>query len=191
MRQAMNRIPSPTTEIRENPREDEPLREALRAEVRAARLVDDGRERMRVGMNAIDSFNIDAIYWSYAPTGGKGTPAQIAKEIDFNWKAYEIAGKRDYAAERAEYDQGWEPVQHSDFPGRFAPHGTEGPVIVKDMILMWRPMRLTVQARNEEIRQATQAMDVHRRRMAEAPEGQAPRTEPTLRTSREAIEIPD
>jgi hypothetical protein len=38
---------------------------------------------------------------------------------------------------------------------------------------------------------ANRAMQVHRLKMAEAPEGQAPRTQPVIRTSREAIEIPE
>ena len=38
---------------------------------------------------------------------------------------------------------------------------------------------------------ANRAMQVHRQKMAEAPEGQAPRTTPVIRSSRETIEIPD
>ena len=134
---------------------------------------------------------MDDIRQTFCPTNGKGTPEQVAKEIDFQWNNYETYGKRDYAIEREHHNQGWQEVLHSDFPERFAPAGTDGPVIVKDMVLVWRPMRLTVQARNDEIQRATRAMQVHRMKMADAPDGQAPRTQPVLRSSREAIEIPE
>lgn len=187
----MNRIPSPT--MRESPRDaDDTPRDEPRPEVRSAlRLRDDGRERMRTGNANVDPFDISDIYAIYAPTKGDPKKGNIANEIDFNWKRFETYGKRDYAEQRSYHDQGWKPVLHSDFPDRFAPAGTEGPVIVKDMILMERPMRLTVQARNEEMALATRAMTVHRQKMAEAPEGQAPRMDPIVRTTRETIEIPD
>jgi hypothetical protein len=146
---------------------------------------------MRSGNANVDPFDIADIYVKYAPTRGLGTQEQISREIDFNWKRFETYGKPDYAEQRGYYDQGWRPVMHEMFPARFAPAGTTGQVIVKDMILMERPMILTVQARNEEIAAATRAMQVHRQRMAEAPEGQAPRMQPVLRSSREAIEIPN
>jgi hypothetical protein len=188
----MNRIPSPDEAMRESPRDDEPQREEVRPEVRSSlRLQDDGRERMRTGTANVDPFDISDIYAQYAPTKGDPKKNNINNEIDFNWKRYETYGKRDYAEQRSYYDQGWRPVMHEMFPDRFAPAGTEGPVIVKDMILMERPMRLTVQARNEEMNLATRAMTVHRQKMAEAPDGQAPRMDPIVRTTRETIEIPD
>jgi hypothetical protein len=184
----MNRIPSPTMqEPRETQRE-----ETMRPEMRGAiRPTDDGRQRMRTGDAVINPYDIDDIRRVYCPTNGTGTPEQIAGETDFQWNTYETYGKRDYSLQRAYYDQGWRNVPHTMFPDRFAPVGTEGPVIVNDMILMERPMRLTVQARQEDYVRATRAMQVHRLKMAEAPEGQAPRTTPVIRTSREAIEIPD
>lgn len=187
----MERIPSPARETALpplNPIEREDVRPAERP---ASRLVDDGRERMRSGGASINPYEMDEIRKVYCPTNGTGRPEQVAREIDFQWNNYETYGKRDYAIEREHHNQGWEEVQHSDFPGRFAPEGTEGPVIVKDMILMWRPMRLTVQARTDEMQRANRAMQVHRQKMAEAPDGQAPRTAPVIRSSREAIEIPE
>jgi hypothetical protein len=185
----MDRIPSPNG-LRESQRDDPA--EQLRPELRGAiRPVDDGRQRMRTGDAAINPYEIDDIKKMYAPTNGAGTAAQIATETDFEWKAYETYGKQDYSRLRAYHDQGWRNVPHSMFPDRFAPAGTEGPVIVNDMVLMERPMRLTVQAREEDYARATRAMRVNRMKMAEAPEGQAPRTTPELRTSREAIEIPE
>jgi len=56
---------------------------------------------------------------------------------------------------------------------------------------MERPMRLTVQARHEEIAEATRAMQVHRLKITATPEGSAPRIVYAGRTIREAIEIPE
>jgi len=180
----MLRVPSP-----------EDAREEQRAETRASvplGLQDDGRRRQRVGNDAINPYNIDDIKRAYAPSNGKGSPDQILREIDFEWKAYDTYGKLNYTTLQAHEVQGWRPCQHSDFrPGRFAPPGTEGAVHVNDMILMHRPMRLTVEARQEDYVNATRSMEVNRKKMAVAPEGQAPRTEPDLQTERFTIEIPD
>jgi len=194
----MDRIPSPSSPFHESMQEVERpgLRPEMQSEVgfdmRATELrVDPDRLRMRSGNAAIDPFDIADIYHKYAPTGGDPRKGNIDNEIDFNWKRYETYGKADYAEQRGYHDQGWRPVMHSMFPGRFAPRGTEGPVIIKDMILMERPMRLTVKARNEEMMLATQVMQANKVRMATTPDGQAPRMVIADRSSREPIEIPE
>lgn len=163
----------------------------LRSEVHGELRIDPDRERRHKGNAAIDPYDISDIMAKYAPTRGDATKGNINAEIDFNWKRFETYGKPDYAESRMYQDQGWRPVQHHHFPGRFAPPGTQGPVIIKDMILMERPMRLTVQARNEEILEATRAMQVHRQKVAETPEGHSERVVYANRTQREAISIPD
>lgn len=165
--------------------------EVLRSEIHGELRVDPLRERRHQGNAAIDPFDIADIMAKYAPTRGDPSKGNIPNEIDFNWKRYETYGKPDYAETRMYQDQGWRIVQHHHFPGRFAPPGTEGPVIVKDMILMERPMRLTVQARNEEMLAATRLMQVHRQKTAQTPEGQAERVVFADRTTREAISIPE
>lgn len=181
----MNRVPSPHD-----------AREDARTETRASVEVplsfrDDGRQRSRSGEAAVNPYDVDDIKRMYAPTNGHGTAEQVAKEVDFEWKAYETYGKSHYSQLVAHQQQGWRAVQYSDFPGRFAPPDSEGAVRVNDMIFMHRPMRLTVQARREEYVKANRAMQMHREKMGEAPEGQAPRTAPVVRTSREAIDIPE
>jgi len=193
----MGRIPSPTSlDPADDPfRAPEPgLAEGsatLRSEIHGELTVDPHRERRHQGIAAIDPYDISDIMHRYAPTRGDPSKGNIDREIDFNWKRYETYGKPDYAEQRTYQDQGWRAVQHHHFPGRFAPEGTNGPVIIKDMILMERPMRLTVQARNEEILAATRAMQVHRQKVRETPEGSAPRVVYADRSSREAISIPD
>lgn len=184
----MDRIPSPGQ--RESVRDT--TEDQVRPEQRSGlRLQDDGRERQRTGNQNADPFNIDDIYLEYAPTRGDPRRGNIKNEIDFNWKRYEVAGKPDYSEMRTYQEQGWKQVQHGDFPGRFAPAGTEGAVIVKDMVLMHRPMRLTIEARNEEMSSANRAMQAQHIKAAETPEGQAPRMTPVIKSSRENIEIPD
>ncbi len=205
------RVPSPQAGLSDGPiysdlpRSDLPptsvpdgLREDMREEqlrpetVRSVRLtVDPARERTYKGFALVDPFDITDILDVYAPTRGNPHKGNIANEIDFNWKRYETFGRRDYAEHRQYQVQGWRPVMHEMFPDRFAPAGTTGPVIVKDMILMERPMRLTVQARNEEINEATRAMRVNRQKLRETPDGQAPRQVFTDRTTVEAIAIPE
>jgi hypothetical protein len=184
----MMEVPSP---FRDAPHEGGLGGGVLRSEIHGELRVDPERERRHKGTAAIDPFDISDIMAKYAPTRGDPSKGHINQEIDFNWKRFETYGKPDYAESRMYQDQGWRPVQHHHFPGRFAPPGTQGPVIIKDMILMERPMRLTVQARNEEILEATRAMQVHRQKVAETPEGHSERVVYANRTSREAISIPD
>lgn len=191
-------VPSPSitppigTPIRDHPRADEPPREAIRPEVREGiRITDDGRQRQHTGEAAINPYIIDDIVRVYKPTNGDPAKSNIDNEIDFEWKRYEVYGQYDHSEWLQNESQGWRPVQHENFPGRFAPPGTSGMVRVKDMVLMQRPMRLTVQARNEEIAKATRTMQAHRVKVNTTPEGQAPRIVYTDKTSREAIEIPD
>ena len=182
----MERIPSP-------PVPD--ARESVRAETRESTippgLMDDGRQRLRAGSAVLDPYNIDDIRRAFAPTNGDPRKGNIDNEIDFEWKAYETYGKPNHTQLRGHREQGWKAVMCSDFPDRFAPPDTEGPVRVNDMLLMHRPMRLTVQARQEDYKNATRQMQVHRQKMAETPEGQHQRVVLADKTSREAIEIPE
>jgi len=186
----MDRIPSPN---REDPRADDlSVREPVHPETRdAVHIVDDGRTRQLTGDATINPFEISDIMAKYAPTRGEGTPEQIARETDFNWKRYEVYGQHDYAEWLTNERQGWRPVLHEMFPGRFAPAGTTGMVRVKDMVLMERPMRLTVQARQEEYAKANRQILAHRKTRASAPIGPSDPFVVTDRTTRESIEIPE
>ncbi len=178
----------PENPLREGPRDGIQLR-AERANMRLT--LDPTRERLHEGAALIDPFDITDIMDVYAPTRGDLTKGNWQNEIDFNWKRFETYGKKDFSEQRHYHHQGWRPVLHSHFPGRFAPEGTEGPVIMKDQILMERPMRLTVKARQDEMKQATQMMRVNREKLGATPEGQAPRMVLADRSTREAIEIPE
>ena len=182
----MDRIPSPT-----HPEARESVRTDTRESTIPPGLADDGRQRLRSGSALVDPYNLDDIRKAFAPTNGDPKKGNIDNEIDFEWKAYETYGKPKHTELRGHREQGWKAVMYGDFPDRFAPIGTEGPVRVNDMILMHRPMRLTVQARKEDYLNATRQMQVHRQKMAETPEGQHPRVVLADKSSREAIEIPE
>jgi len=173
--------------VREAPREQ--IRSEVRGQIRLQ--IDPTRERMRSGEASLDPYDIADLVQMYAPTNGDPRKGNIDNEICFEWKRWETYGRRDYSELRGYHQQGWREVMHHNFPGRFAPPGTDGPVVVKDMLLMERPMRLTVQARNEEMRLATQAMTVNQQKLEVTPEGQAPRKVFADRTTREAIPIPE
>jgi len=181
--------PSEQSPLRDNPRQAGELRSEVRETPRL--VLDRTRERLREGGANVDPFNIDDIKKQYAPTNGDPRQGNIDNEIDFNWKRFECLGKPDYSEQRDYFLQGWRPILHSMFPGRFGPEGAEGPVIVKDMILMERPMRLTAKARADEMEQATRMMRVNRETVRVTPEGQAPRVVYSDRTTREAIEVPE
>lgn len=181
--------------IREGPRADESAyaneASTLVAPVKVELVVDPQRERAREGIANIDPFDISDLVKIYAPTRGDPAKGNVDREIDFNWKRWDTYGKQNYAELQEYHQQGWREVVHEMFPGRFAPPGTRGPVVVKDMVLMERPMRLTVKARNEEIEAATQAMRVNQRKLAVTLEGQAPRVVFANKSSQEAIPIPE
>lgn len=189
----MERIPSP---FHDTPHAglggaEVAFRDDVHDELRGELRLDPTRERLHSGNQNVDPFDVSDITAKYCPTRGDPRRGNIDNEIDFNWKRFETYGKPDYSEQRAYHAQGWRPVQHHHFPGRFAPEGTQGPVVVKDMILMERPMRLTVKARSEEILEATRAMQVNRQKIVATPDGSMPRVVYADRTSREAIEIPE
>lgn len=156
----------------------EELRQPMRPDV------EDERVRLRSGDSAIDPFNI---------------PMDVVKSfmddygLSLEWKRYEVFGQQNYAYMRSLEQQGWRPLpgNHPLIDGMFGPKGDSGPVIVEGNILMERPMRLTREAREEERRKAGHQISLGHQKMRESPEGQAPRMAPQIKTSREAMTIPD
>lgn len=167
------RIPSPNREFsREGPREHDAIRDYQRPE-------EGERVRSRKGNQAVDPFYVPPELQARYP------------DLSFNWKNHEVYGKIDQADRRMIQDQGWRACPHSMFPGYFAPEGSPGPIIIQDMVLMERPMHLTVEARNEEIGRAYQNEAAHRQRASQAPAGQAPRMPMSMRSQTVSLEIPE
>lgn len=198
----MNRpIPSPGdvfTDDREriNVLEPDPVAEPVRAEQPGDRVrgMTDGDDRVRQhkGQMNIDPFHIPDEIWP----GGWETfvvdgHAMRLHKIDLNWKNLNVTGMVYHNQLTHDHEQGWRPVPHSWFPGRYAAIGTEGNIEIQDMYLCERPMRLTLEAKAEEKRRALRAVDANAKGMAETPDGQAPRMVISNRDTRMDISIPD
>lgn len=103
------------------------------------------------------------------------TPLDIKPDDqDWNWKRWSVAGKTDefvafYQAElRANH---WQPVMAEDYPS-IAPFGqTTGPIVNGALMLMWRPMYLSEEARAEEIEAAVARVRSNANRIKDAPPG--------------------
>lgn len=200
----MNRpIPSPTTPLvtgdvrmRHNVIEPDPVVESVRGDAPVAEatrnVVAGDRVRQHKGQMNIDPFHIpDEIWpggWETFVVDGK---AQRLHRLDLNWKNVVVQGMVFHNQIAHDEEQGWRPVPHSWFPGRYAAMGTEGNIVVQDMALMERPMSLTLEAKSEEKIRARRAVDANARGMGETPDGQAPRMVITNRDSRMDIAIPD
>lgn len=159
-----------TSVVRDPIRESDEIREDIRA--------DEGeRVRRRKGGQIFDKFHI---------------PAELIPDgMSVEWKRHTVVGKTDYHYDRELYDQGWRPVQHSMFPGMFAPKGAEGVIVQDDMILMERPAHLTNEARIEDYNRAHAALRAGEFRLGEAPEGTAPRARPQVRSTVEPMQVPE
>lgn len=91
-----------------------------------------------------------------------GIPQDLLRRVhdegfSWEWKEHTINGQHraDVAARNRQV--GWEPVMHESYPGIFAPEydlvsgvPTKGPVIRDGLMLMERPLVLTMEARRDE-----------------------------------------
>ena len=75
---------------------------------------------------------------------------------DLQWNAISVLNNKDVVAQQSleMFANGWRPVPHDRYPGRYAMPGTTGPIIVDGLQLEERPISLSQQARVEEIRKA-------------------------------------
>jgi hypothetical protein len=80
---------------------------------------------------------------------------EIPEGSNYEWKRWSISGQHDPFYIASQRQQGWEPVNPKMHP-TWVPPGYNEPHIIKDgMILMERPMELTIEAR-KELRQMSQ-----------------------------------
>lgn len=94
------------------------------------------------------------------------SPTHIPQEmipdgIDFQWVTDSIHGAPETQMRQSFEMNAWEPVTpdmfEGRFDGRFHPKGYKGEINVMGSVLMWRPMELTIEAREEERGQAINA----------------------------------
>lgn len=89
--------------------------------------------------------------------------------IDFQWVADSVLGQP-ATHERMAYEvNAWEPVLPDMFDGRFdgvfMPKGHKGEINVGGLVLMWRPLELTLEARAEENAAARMVMRTEEAKM--------------------------
>lgn len=82
-------------------------------------------------------------------------PQEIIPDgIDLQWVTDSVLGQPAMQTRIAFEVNAWEPVLPSMFDGRFdgmfMPKGHKGEINVDGLVLMWRPMELTMEARAEE-----------------------------------------
>lgn len=86
-------------------------------------------------------------------------PAEIvdglkAEGIDLQWVTDSVLGKPDPQTRQAFEINCWEPVTgqmfNGTFDGMYAKKGYAGEITYDGLVLMWRPMELTEEARQEE-----------------------------------------
>lgn len=162
-------------EMRPTMREEDPRARAAR---RAAELRDHHNGDMEEG---VDEFYID--------------PTDIPEGWSYEWKRRTVLGAEDPAYQVALARAGWEPVPTSRHPS-YMPMGGDYPFIErKGMILMERPLEITDDARNAELRKARAQVRQKEAQLNSAEGGQFERSNKDqslvkVRKSYESIPIP-
>ena len=114
----------------------------------------------------------------------------------YEWKTRTILGAEDPAHQVALARKGWESVPASRHP-ELMPMGYTGAEITrKGMVLMERPLEITQEARNAELRKARTQMRDKEAQLNQAKDGEFDRTnkgDPLVKISKkyEAIPIPE
>lgn len=100
----------------------------------------------------------------------------IPDDVDLQWNTDSVIGQPQTQERMFMEQQGWQPVTGDmwggRFDGMFARKGHKGEINVGGLVLMWRPLPLTLEARAEEERDARMARHVEERKMMEGrPDG--------------------
>lgn len=139
------------TPVRNEAPEPEPQREPVRAKARTRR-----------GGVGQDRFHIPG---DMIPDG-----------IDLQWNVDAVLGQPAVQDRMMMEQQAWEPVTPDMFDGRFdgmfMRRGHKGEISVGGLVLMWRPIELTLEARHEELHAARAARYAEERKIAQGtPDG--------------------
>ena len=138
-------------ELRAEMRDDDPR---TRAERRAAEIRSG---RGDADIDSVDEFYID--------------PAVIPDGWSYEWKRHTLLGKQDPSYEIQLARGGWEPVPADRHP-EMMPTGKKYSIIErKGMVLMERPMSLTNEARDIELRRARGQVRAKEEQLGSTPQG--------------------
>jgi hypothetical protein len=113
-------------------------------------------------------------------------PMEIPEGQTWEWKRYSVLGQVDGENHQTCAEAGWLPVTWGDrLPIKRPPNLTElglrEPVIKKGMMLMERPVELTIEARVEDYDKANQQVIDKFRELGQAPADTLPRQRPQLK----------
>lgn len=170
--------------MRDDPSDRPGMRPMMREEdprVRAARRAAELRDHLGNMDEAPDDF--------YIP------PSDIPSGWSYEWKRKTLLGQEDPAYQVQLAQKGWEAVPAYRHPS-YMPVGYKGGTIErKGMILMERPLEITQEARDFEIRKARNQVRQKEAQLAGAPEGQFERNNKDsslvkVKKSYEAMPIP-
>lgn len=92
-------------------------------------------------------------------------PREMLPEgYDFQWVTHTVYGQ-EMVQHRADFERhGWTPAHQEDFDGRFdgmfMPRGQEGEINNGGLVLMYRPMELSIEAKKKELRAAKEQLAI-------------------------------
>jgi len=118
----------------------------------------------------------------------------IPQGWDYEWKTRTVLGAEDPAYQVQLARKGWEPVPASRHPS-YMPQGSKSATIErKGMVLMERPLEITEEARDIELKKARNQVRQKEAQLNSAPEGQFERNHPSVKAkitkTIEAMPIP-
>lgn len=140
-------------------------RQAPRPPSRSEGTRDTAREPARRGAVVVQSRTGETLTRRRTAVGDKyDVPKnEIPQGWDYQWNAVTVLGQGVDEIVRGDlqmHENGWRPVPANRHPGRWAPHGFEGAVIVDGLRLEERPESLGNEARAEdELRAKSQVRD--------------------------------
>ena len=147
-----------------------------RAEARAAEI----RENRGSLDDGIDEFYID--------------PAGVPDGWSYEWKRHTLLGKEDPAYQVQLARGGWEAVPADRHP-EMMPIGNYAVIERKGMILMERPLSLTKEAKDIELRRARNQVRAKEQQLSQTPDGTMTRQHdnirPSVKKSFEPVPIPE
>lgn len=100
---------------------------------------------------------------------------EIPEGSTYEWKRFSVHGQEDPFYIAHQRQQGWEPVDPKRHPN-WLPEGYQGNTIIKDgLLLMERPIELTMEARDETRKASRRQIDDQKAQLGMTPNGQLPR----------------
>ena len=149
-----------------------------RAERRAAEIKANHGD---VDLDSIDEFYID--------------PAIIPDGWSYEWKRHTLLGREDPSYQVSLARAGWEAVPAKRHPEMMPLNSTATIIERKGNILMERPMSLTIEARDVELRRARNQVRAKEQQLASTPDGTMTRdharVRPNVKKSFEPMPVPE